>query len=76
MNNEDFFGTSVFRQPHSLVVRNELHALRLASSQDLWYGGGGAFEPNIRLYRPGDWWQQQSRKCLGRQRGHAISLRV
>ena len=50
MNNEDFYGTSIFRLPHSLVVRSELHALRLASSQDLWYGGGGAFQPRTFGY--------------------------
>jgi hypothetical protein len=50
MNNEDFYGTSVFRLPHSLVVRSELHALRLASGQDLWYGGGGAFQPKTFGY--------------------------
>jgi hypothetical protein len=31
MNNEDFYETSMFRLPHSLVVRSELHALRLAT---------------------------------------------
>lgn len=50
MNNEDFYGISVFRLPHSLVVRSELHALRLASAQDLWYGGGGAFQPKTFGY--------------------------
>lgn len=44
MNNEDFYGSAVFRMPHALVVRSELHALRLASAKDLWYGGGGAFQ--------------------------------
>ncbi len=50
MNNEDFYGISMFRLPHSLVVRSELHALRLASAQDLWYGGGGAFQPKTFGY--------------------------
>jgi hypothetical protein len=45
MNNEDFFASSMFRLPHSLVFRSELHALRLADAADLWYGGGGAFAP-------------------------------
>lgn len=44
MNNEDFYGTATFRLPHSFALRSELHALRLASSQDLWYAGGGAFQ--------------------------------
>jgi len=46
MNNEDFYGSAAFRLPHSLSLRSELHALRLANSQDLWYGGGGAFQSN------------------------------
>jgi hypothetical protein len=44
MNNEDFYGTATFRLPHSFALRSELHALRLASSRDLWYAGGGAFQ--------------------------------
>ncbi len=50
MNNQDFFGSSVFRLPHSFVVRTELHALRLADVHDLWYGGGGAFQPHTFGY--------------------------
>jgi hypothetical protein len=50
MNNEDFYGTSVLRLPHSVVVRSELHALRLASAKDLWYAGGGAFQPKTFGY--------------------------
>lgn len=50
MNNEDYYGTAVFRLPHSMAVRSELHALRLASSSDLWYGGGGAFQPKTFGY--------------------------
>ena len=45
MNNEDFFGSATFRLPHSFVLRSELHALRVANRNDLWYGGGGAFQP-------------------------------
>lgn len=44
MNNEDFYGSAAFRLTHSLTMRSELHALRLASAEDLWYGGGGAFQ--------------------------------
>lgn len=50
MNNEDFYGSAVFRLPHALAVRSELHALRLADSHDLWYGGGGAFQPQTFGY--------------------------
>jgi hypothetical protein len=42
MNNEDFYGTSMFRLRRSPVARSELHARRLASAQDIWYGGGSA----------------------------------
>jgi hypothetical protein len=50
MNNKDFYGSAVFRLPHQFVIRSELHALRLANSQDLWYGGGGAFQPKTFGY--------------------------
>ena len=49
-NNEDFYGTASFRFPRSVLVRSELHALRLADSQDLWYSGGGAFQPSTFGY--------------------------
>jgi len=29
-----------------VIARSELHALRLAAAQDLWYSGGGAFQPS------------------------------
>lgn len=50
MNNEDFFGSATFRFPRALVIKSELHALRLADSNDLWYGGGGAFQPHTFGY--------------------------
>jgi len=50
MNNEDFFGSATFRLPRSFVFRSELHALRLANANDLWYGGGGAFQPHTFGY--------------------------
>lgn len=50
MNNEDFYGSAVFRLPRSFTVRSELHALRLANAQDLWYAGGGAFQSNTFGY--------------------------
>lgn len=49
-NNEDFYGTAVFRLPHSLALRSEVHSLRLASAKDLWYLGGGAFQPHTFGY--------------------------
>jgi hypothetical protein len=49
-NNEDFYG-SLNLKPHSRVaVRSELHALRLANRNDLWYLGGGAFQPQTFGY--------------------------
>lgn len=49
-NNEDFYG-SLNLKPHSkLAVRSELHALRLANRNDLWYLGGGAFQPHTFGY--------------------------
>src|ERR1051325_11338466 len=50
MNNEDFFGSATFRLPRSFVVKSELHALRLANANDLWYSGGGAFQPHTFGY--------------------------
>jgi hypothetical protein len=50
MNNEDFYGSALFRLPRSFAVRSELHALRLANPQDLWYAGGGALQSNTFGY--------------------------
>jgi len=44
-NNEDFYGSLNLRPHSKLPMRSELHALRLASRNDLWYLGGGAFQP-------------------------------
>lgn len=44
MNNEDFYGTLDVHPARKLALRSELHALRLANSEDLWYLGGGAFQ--------------------------------
>jgi hypothetical protein len=45
MNNEDLYGTLNLRPASKLTLRSELHTLRLASASDLWYSGGGAFQP-------------------------------
>jgi hypothetical protein len=50
MNNEDWYGTLNLRPASKLALRSELHALRLASNSDLWYSGGGAFQPNTFGY--------------------------
>jgi hypothetical protein len=45
MNNQDIFGTLMLRPHPLLAVKGEIHDLQLSSSQDLWYQGGGAFQP-------------------------------
>jgi len=45
MNNEDRFGMLSIRPHKRVTVKTEAHALRLASRNDLWYIGGGAFQP-------------------------------
>ena len=50
MNNEDFYGTLNLRPASKLALRSEVHALRLASASDLWYSGGGAFQPQTFGY--------------------------
>lgn len=45
VNNDDFQGVVMFRPHQTVTVRGEAHALRLASRNDLWYLGGGAFQP-------------------------------
>jgi len=50
MNNEDFYGTLNLKPTSKLGLRSEVHALRLADASDLWYSGGGAFQPNTFGY--------------------------
>lgn len=45
MNTEDAFGIFILRPSSKLTVKQESHWLRLASGRDLWYAGGGAFQP-------------------------------
>ena len=49
-NNEDFCGSLNLRPHSKLALRSELHALRLADKTDLWYVGGGAFQPKTFGY--------------------------
>jgi len=44
MNNEDAFGEVTFNPHPKWTIRSEAHSLNLASAQDLWYIGGGAFQ--------------------------------
>jgi hypothetical protein len=50
MNNEDVYGTLNLRPTSRLSFRTEVHSLRLASASDLWYSGGGAFQPKTFGY--------------------------
>jgi hypothetical protein len=45
MNNLDAFASLILRPHQSLTVRSDVRTLRLASRNDLWYAGGGAFQP-------------------------------
>lgn len=45
MNNRDAFGQAILRPHARLTLRAEVHSLSLASRSDLWYQGGGAFQP-------------------------------
>lgn len=45
MNNRDIFGEIVFRPGPAVTTRTDIHSLWLSSSHDLWYSGGGAFQP-------------------------------
>lgn len=45
MNNRDAFGILILRPHAKLTVSGEFHALRLSNANDLWYAGGGVFQP-------------------------------
>ena len=49
MNLDDRFVEAIVR-PGRLVVRTDVHWLRLADAHDLWYSGGGAFQPDTFGY--------------------------
>jgi len=49
-NTDDFYGSLALQPVPKLSVRSELHALRLANASDLWYLGGGAFQPRTFGY--------------------------
>jgi Alginate export len=56
INNEDAYLTLNVQPASKVKFRSEAHALRLANSHDLWYLGGGAFQPSTFGYtgRPSD----------------------
>jgi hypothetical protein len=56
MNNEDGFAELILRPAAVVTVRSDIHTLRLTSANDLWYLGGGAFQPGTFGFtgRPGN----------------------
>jgi hypothetical protein len=45
MNTEDAFGALILRPHAKVTVSNSAHSLRLTNANDLWYSGGGAYQP-------------------------------
>ncbi len=45
MNNRDINGFVILRPHAKLTLSSEFHALSLSNRNDLWYLGGGAFQP-------------------------------
>ena len=45
MNTEDRFGILILRPHPKVTVSSEFHSLRLSDANDLWYSGGGAYQP-------------------------------
>jgi hypothetical protein len=50
MNSVDAFGELILRPSNRVTLRTDVHALRLADEDDLWYSGGGAFQPGTFGY--------------------------
>lgn len=45
INSRDVFGMVTLRPHKAWAIKSEIHAVSLASGSDLWYQGGGAFQP-------------------------------
>ncbi|HEX4810167.1 MAG TPA: alginate export family protein [Bryobacteraceae bacterium] len=45
MNNRDGFGEVILRPAKKVTTRSDVHHLSLANANDLWYTGGGAYQP-------------------------------
>jgi hypothetical protein len=45
MNNRDRFGMLILRPHAKATVSVEVHTLQLSNRNDLWYQGGGVFQP-------------------------------
>lgn len=50
MNLSDVFGEAIVRPSKIVTFRGDVHALRLADAADLWYQGGGAYQPTTFGY--------------------------
>jgi len=44
-NNRDIMGALIFRPHKNVTTSSEFHSLALANPNDLWYTGGGVFQP-------------------------------
>jgi Alginate export len=45
MNTEDAFGSLIQRPNAKITITSQFDSLRLTNANDLWYTGGGAFQP-------------------------------
>jgi len=45
MNNRDLMGSLILRPYKNVTTSSEFHSLALANANDLWYSGGGVFQP-------------------------------
>jgi len=50
MNLKDAYGLFTIRPHPKATIRSEVHGMRLASSADLWYGGGGPGQNDLFGY--------------------------
>lgn len=62
MNTKDAFAELIL-QPKRVMVRSDIHLLRLADATDLWYTSGGAFQATTFGYtgRPSNGQQRSAR---------------
>jgi hypothetical protein len=50
-NLRDLYASLALRPADRVTIRSEVHSLALASAEDLWYLGGGAFQPRTFGYQ-------------------------
>jgi hypothetical protein len=50
MNTGDAFGELMLRPAHMVTLRSDIHWLSLSDRHDLWYSGGGAYQPSTFGY--------------------------